>query len=274
MLNLLERHAASIERRLVVLAPPAERVPPFFQRVTADDSKRADWLRAVQQLRGSVYVADGAIQPQQLTADGRHTTPEDERAWHILTRDQAGLVTSCIWYLEHRNAQSIYDVRTRHCPLVRTKEWRDRIREAVASEMAAAKDSGVRFAEVGGWAVAPEHRCTGDGLILALAAFSLSLSLGGAIGLTTATVRHSSAVMLRRLGLAPLEVKGGTVPTYYDPAYQCDMELLRFDSRRPSPKYLGVVDLLRERLEVVNVFANLGPALQPRAVALEPSFAA
>src|SRR6188768_1313676 len=80
MLSLFERYAASIEQRLVVLAPPNLRVPEFFQRVTADSSERETLLTAVQKLRGSVYLADGAIQADQLTKDGRHVTPEDAGA--------------------------------------------------------------------------------------------------------------------------------------------------------------------------------------------------
>jgi hypothetical protein len=38
------------------------------------------------------------------------------------------------------------------------------------------------------------------------------------------------------------------VPSYYDPAYDCEMELLRFDSRRPNPKYAGVIERLRETM--------------------------
>jgi len=36
------------------------------------------------------------------------------------------------------------------------------------------------------------------------------------------------------------------------------MEILRFDSRRPNPKYLRLIDLLRERLSDVLVIAHGG----------------
>jgi hypothetical protein len=126
--------------------------------------------------------------------------------------------------------------------------------------MKAAKQSGIPFAEVGGGGgVAPEHRCSSDGLIHVFAMFGLSLALGGAIGLTTATVRHSSSAILRRMGMAPLTVGGATIPTYFDPSYQCDMELLRFDTRKPGKKYTQMVERLRDRLESVSVFANQEP---------------
>jgi hypothetical protein len=78
---------------------------------------------------------------------------------------------------------------------------------------------------------------------------------GGALGITTATVRHSSSTILRRLGGSHLAAAGQTVPAYFDPRYNCEMELLRFDSRRPSAKYSGCIDLLHRKLANVLVVA-------------------
>ena len=111
--------------------------------------------------------------------------------------------------------------------------------------------------------------------MLALAAYSLGRLFGGALGLTTATVRHSSSAILRRLGGSHLQANGTFVPPYYDPRYQCDMELLRFDSRRPNPRFARLVDLLKERLTNVRVVTALRPAAPVvPAMALEPLFAA
>src|SRR6186713_654060 len=153
MSNILERYAGSIERRLVLLAPVGARVPRLFRGAVADGDERSEILRAVQRLRGSVYLAEGAVQPHQLERDGRHVTREDDRAWHMVTRDGNGEITACSWYLEHPDAKSIFDVRARHCPLNKTGEWRHRLRAAIAAEMQAARRSGIPFAEVGGWAV-------------------------------------------------------------------------------------------------------------------------
>ena len=83
---------------------------------------------------------------------------------------------------------------------------------------------------------------------------------GGALGLTTATVRHCSSTILRRIGGRRLEVDGMVVPPYYDPRYKCEMELLRFDSRRPSAKYADMIDRLGEKLASVHVIAASDPA--------------
>jgi hypothetical protein len=99
-------------------------------------------------------------------------------------------------------------------------------------------------------------RGRGGARLLALAAYALGRSFGGALGLTTATVRHSSSRILRRLGGSLLEVAGALVPPYYDPRYACEMELLRFDSRRPCVKYGGLIDLLGRKLANVPVVVS------------------
>jgi hypothetical protein len=66
--------------------------------------------------------------------------------------------------------------------------------------------------------------------------------------MTTATFRHCSSVILQRLGGSRFEVDGITLPPYYDPRYKCMMEILRFDSREPNPKYDSLIDRLRDKL--------------------------
>ena len=85
---------------------------------------------------------------------------------------------------------------------------------------------------------------------------------GGALGVTTATVRHCSSRILRRLGGAQLEIDGTIVPPYYDPHYDCTMELLRFDSSRPNSRYARLVEALEAKLEEVEVFVNSQAAAQ------------
>lgn len=256
MLRLLERNIASVENRLVLVAPPHASLPDYFRNVTTDRARHEQLVREMQRLRGSVYLQDGAVQRHQLTTDGLHRTAEDERSWHLLMLNSQRKVSSCAWYMEHDEEAQFHDLRVRNCPLVRTDSWRQKLHVAIESELKRARDSGLRYAEVGGWAVAKESRCTSEGLLLALAAYSLGRIFGGALGLTTATVRHSSSTILKRLGGSFLEVGGSIVPAYYDPKYKCEMELLRFDSRRPSTKYAGQIELLGQKLANVTVIAS------------------
>jgi len=253
--KLLHRSVGAVNKRLVLLAPPEVSVPFSFENVDSDPRRYRTLLTDMQRLRGSIYLRDGAVDSNQLSADGLHQTPEDEKSWHLLMVDKAGRVDACVWYMEHAPTVPVDQLRVRKSPLASEPEWRDALWGAVETDLAKARQAGLGFAEVGGWAVAEHSRCGSEGLVLALAGYSLGRILGGAIGMTTATVRHCSSTILRRLGGTDLRVGDRKLPSYYDPRYKCQMELLRFDSRYPSPKYAGLVELLRENLGEVLVIA-------------------
>jgi hypothetical protein len=122
----------------------------------------------------------------------------------------------------------------------------------------------IGFGEVGGWAVAEDYRRTLEPLRIILATYALLELLGGCVGVATATSRHSSATMLRRIGLHSLQSDGVDLPPYYDPQYSCEMEVLRFDSRYPNPKYREWVDQLASYLIAAPVVcgAMAGKAIQ------------
>jgi hypothetical protein len=271
MLRLLERNIASIEQRLVLLAPRAEVIPQPFRNQRVNPHEHRALVREMQGLRGSIYLEDGAIRRHQLTTEGLHCTPEDERSWHLLMLNRQQRVSSCVWYMEHQQPQSIEELRVRHCPLRNNQDSREILHAAVEHELDRARKSNLRYVEVGGWAVSKDSRCSSEGLLLALAAYSMGRLFGGSLGLTTATVRHSSAMILRRLGGSYLETHGQRVAPYFDPKYRCEMELLRFDSRRPNPKYVDMIERLRERLANVAVIADGNCAFKDGS---EPLFAA
>ena len=264
MPGLLARTIESVESRLVLLAP-AEGAQARFGKTSPDVTSRDRLLREMQRLRGAMYVADGAIGPEALTRDGRHCTPEDDVSWHLLMTNAAREITACVWYREHEPDASIDQLRVRDCPLRRHSWWQDRVTRAVELDLARARRESLRYVEVGGWAVSKRTRGSGDGLILALGAYSLGRLLGGAIGLTTATVRHCSSHILWRLGGTPLEFDGAVVPPYYDPRYTCRMELLRFDSRYPRARYAGLVERLQAKLKQVAVFVDPAAAASEAA---------
>lgn len=276
MLKLLERNIAAIENRLLLVAPPLSDLTRAFRNVHVNSGFHQHLVEQVQSLRGEVYLHDGAIGPAQLT-DGRlHQTPEDAKSWHLITLNRQRGISACAWYLQHDNPTSLESLRVRHCPLAHADDHADRFHAAIESELARARRENLGYAEVGGWAVARESRCTSEGLLLALAAYSLGRMAGGALGLTTATVRHASSSILRRLGGSHLEASGNTVPSYFDPRYQCEMELLRFDSRRPQPKFAPLIESLSTRLrDVLVVAASPGSTSAGRLrIASEQSFAA
>ena len=280
MLKLLERTISSLDQRLVLLAPEQAAVPASFKHVSTDSWRHRSLLREMQKLRGGIYLSDGALGRDELTADGLHETAEDDKSWHLLMVDGRQEVTGCAWYLEHTNTTRVEDLRVRRCPLARVAESRDQLWKSVESELARARRENLRYAEVGGWAVSPRSRCTSEGLVLALAGYSLGRIRGGCLGITTATVRHCSSSILRRLGGRPLDDAGLTVPSYYDPRYKCEMEILRFDSRHPNSKFTGLIERLREKMATVQVIVRPAALVSleayaafgnPRAWALKPS---
>jgi hypothetical protein len=270
MLKLLERTVASLDQRLILLAPTAA-VPGFFQNVEHDPLRHLRLVREMQRLRGKVYLEDGALGREQLTPDGLHDTAEDHKSWHLLMVDKLSRVTGCAWYLEHPSSVGVDDLRVRQTPLARSAEWCGKLKKGVESELRRARREHLRYAEVGGWAVSETSRCTSEGLVLALAGYSLGRICGGCLGITTATVRHCSSSILRRLGGSPLAADGTPVPSYFDPRYGCEMEILRFDSRRPNPKFNDLIERLRERMASVSILAPSAIRTQTRRVFYEPA---
>ena len=256
MLKLLERAVASVDQRLVVLAPPDRALPDTFTACDFDASRHTTLLRDVQRLRGAVYLQDGAITDDQLTPDGVHETPEDQQAWHLVVLNAAGEPTACAWYREHRGGVQFGRLRLQQCPLAADPDWRDTLWHAVTRDITRAQQDGLSYAEVGGWAVAPESRRTPVPLLLALATYSLARLCGDALSITTATTRHASCEILSRIGGTELEFGGRVLPRYYDPRYQCEMQILRFDSRAPQRRYEGIVSRLEETLSDVTVVAR------------------
>lgn len=262
MLRALERSAASATERIVFLAPPSASGLESFPRVELDAERHASLLADVQRFRGGIYLKDGAIQTQQLTPDGRHRTPEDETAWHMVLVDEEARVDGCVLYREHEPGVTFDQLRVKNCPLAQDPAWRPRFLEAISSELQRARDEGLRYVEVGGWAVSEKSRRTAGSLALALAVYGFSRRGAGTLAMTTATFRHCSAKILKRLGGARFDTGTETLPPYYDPRYRCQMELLRFDSRRPNPQYEGLIARIEQTLDRVRVIARpLEPAM-------------
>jgi hypothetical protein len=244
------------QTQLVILSPARSPAPMVFRNIAVDSRRYDQMLAAMQRLRGQVYLRDGAIQADQLAPDRRHKLPVDEHSWHILLLDGGGQVGGCLRYLEEEIDSRFDELWIRQSALARCPVWGSKFRRAVEMQMTQARRKGIGFGDVGGWAVREDRRLTVDPLRLVLATCALFRLLGGCAGLATATVRHGSAGILRRIGLTPLAVDGLEIPSYYDPHYRCQMEALRFDSDFPSPKYAKAIDELRSRMEMTPVICR------------------
>lgn len=283
-MNLFSNYS---EHSQILLAPRQFAGTPDFGRHTADPRRHVDLLTAMQRFRGAVYLSEGAIRPSDLTADGRHRQPVDEESWHVLSVDRHDVVKGCSRYREYHESVRFDHLGVSRSELAHSEAWSGRLLKAVQHEISVARERGISLVEVGGWAVAEEARLGADALRLALSTFALARMLGGCIGLTTATVRHCSSTILRKLGGKSLNVDGQEIPRYFDTAYDCDMEILRFDSAEPNPRFAEILDRLTADLasgEVVSAGEPAAPTLswaaasesenRPRAIAdLMPAFA-
>jgi len=228
----------------VVLPPSKLAVPDIFRNVEVSTRRYDELFTAMQRFRGGVYVEDGAIQRGDLASDGRHRVSIDEDSWHVLSVDSRGRVVSCLRYLDETHASNFDDLWVKQAALSGCPKLGRRFRRAVEQRMDQARKMHVGFGEVGGWAVAEDHRWTLEPLRIILATYGLLELLGGCAGVATATFRHSSAMILRRIGLSTIGAGDQELQPYYDPHYRCQMEVLQFDSRQPNPKYLGWVQEL------------------------------
>jgi hypothetical protein len=244
---------------LVLLAPVNEAVGQFRGDLTVSREVHSHLIAETQRFRGRMYLADGAIQPQELDARGRHIQSADSRSWHLVMLNSMGLVIGCTRFRRHAGPVSWGQLSVRRAPIAESEEWGLKFRESVDAELAAAWRAGFSYVEVGGWALANEIRGTFWALKTVRAIYAWSQLLGGALAITTATERNESAGILRRLGGKPLACEGTELPAYYDHRYGCKMEVLRFDSREPNAKYQTMLDDLREQVATAPVFCAEPP---------------
>jgi hypothetical protein len=255
-MSLIHDTKEKLTTGVVLLAPDGHDAGPFRYRhsLTSYDA----FLAGAQRLRGEIYVRDGALSPTDLTDDGRYVQQADGKSWHLLVVDDKERVRGCIRYLVHSNDVRFSDLHAFHCSTFRSEPLGTRVRRAIQNHIDGARQLGFCYVEVGGWAMSEEIRCTTEVLKMVLMIYAFGRLKGGAYGLSTVTTRHHSSSILRRLGGVSLRDGGEELPAYHDADYKCEMELLTFDSTKPSSRYSGWID------DCYHVLSNL------RAIDREP----
>lgn len=235
-------------RSLILLAPSGACLKPFSGQITFSPRLHARLTTEMQRLRGRVYLDDGAIRESDLRSGGRHVSDLDSESWHLLTLSATGSVLGCTRFRQHRNTVSCNDLSVSRTPLAACPAWGPAFRASLNRELESAREAGFSYLEIGGWALAPEIRGTAEAFRSVLAIYALGSLQGGALAIGTATERNASSSILRRLGGKPLEWAGSALPRYYDANYRCGMEILKFDSRYPNPKYHAAIGELRTHI--------------------------
>jgi len=252
-----------------LLAPPQARFAGEFARTIHNEQLYDHYLASMQRLRGRVYLKDNAIKPYDLDRDGRFHMHSDEQSWHLLLVDDRNEVIGCAKYLVHSSHVPYHRLRISQSALAKDASWSDKVRKAVEGDLRRAREARLSYVEVGGWALAEEWRGTRAALEILVGSFALGQLWGGSLGSCTATVRHSSSSMLRRLGGSSFELEGEPLPSYDDPEYGCTMELLRFDYRTPAQRFLPLIDQLKGTLKKLSV---LTPAQDSVCIQLSTEF--
>jgi hypothetical protein len=234
--------------RFQLLAPPDTPCGGAFGRPTIDKQLYDQYLASVQRLRGRVYLKDGAIRESELDDDGRFCMPGDRRSWHFLLVDSAHHVIGGARYLVHSHSVGFDQLRLRHSALANDARWASKVRCAVEEDLTTAREKDFSYVEIGGWALAEEWRGTRAALEILVASYALAHLWGGCLGACAATARHGSSSILRRIGGSSFYCNGEPLPAYEDPQYNCQMELLRFDCRTPSKRFVPLIAQLRSKL--------------------------
>ncbi len=250
-----KRFSFDSSRKLVLLAPSAASIPFSFRQVESDPLTYGRLLRGMQKLRGSVYLEDGAVRPHELQ-HGAHCLPCDEHSWQILVLGSEGEVSGCARYREHSNEAAFSELGVSAAEIARCLIWGESVKSRVEHELALSRRLEMPYVELGGWALTEQLRGTTEALRMALATYALAQALGGGVGIATATHRNGSASILRRIGGLSLESRGQEIPTYFDPRYRCEMEVLRFYSWAPNLRYAKWIADLRAEIQSLPVVTN------------------
>jgi hypothetical protein len=232
----------------MILAPAGAKVPTSFEQQTVCNESYEMMLARMQVMRGRIALAEGAIQKDQLDCDKRFWMPQDKDSWHLLRLGSNGSVEGCIRILEHQDRPKFTSLRLSNSAIARSNNWSGKVRAAVESEVEQVSRRGARVVEPGFWALNESLRVGREAVSIALSVFAWSQLIGDRVAYVTATVRNDSCGMLRRLGGRGLEFNGEAVPRYFDPEYDCDMELLKFDMAGLNPRFETMMAPLRKML--------------------------
>jgi len=239
----------------MLLAPSAARIPASFNRKRVDYWRYRNLLHEMQRLRGRVYLQDGAITESSLT-DGRHQSPLDGSSWHLLVLNAQNRICGCARFHEHSGTPPLSELNTARCALARIPKWSGALLSALKAELALSTSLELPLVELGGWALDEEIRGTTEALRIALGTYAFWQMLGNAVCISTATRRHCASSILRRIGGHRLACGEIDLPVYYDPQYDCEMEVLKFYSWAPNPRYTPWIDEMKDELSQIAIVAR------------------
>ena len=211
-------------------------------RAAVSCASHAELMFGLQMLRGNVYREYAGI-AATLQPDGRHHHPLDEQSWHIILQDAEGEIVGCARYRPiHGGFEQLICSKA---AIALSPVTGPVFRSAFAQQVSDARRRGLHYGEASAWALSEKARCSTAAVNIALMSFALAEALGGGVGLTTASTRHHASLILRRLGGSSL---AGFAP-YYEPMFDCSIELLHFDISQLEPRYESKLAEMREEVQ-------------------------
>jgi hypothetical protein len=228
-----------------VLAPSRQEVPKSVTHDVLSGQEHSEVMFDLQKLRGHIYREYAGI-ASTLLPDGRHWHRLDNASWHIVLQDSNDKVIGCARY---RRISIFDELICSKAAVALSTETGPIFRTAFEQQVAGARKRGLHYGEASAWALSEQARCSTAAINIALMSFALAEWLGGGVGLTTASTRHHASSMLRRIGGEPL---AGFKP-YYEPMFDCDIELLQFDIDNLQPRYSVKLDDMRAQLRITPI---------------------
>lgn len=244
---------------MVILAPRRGEVPQSYLNISGDRSQYSRLLQQMQRLRGRIALQEGVVAKSALRSCGRYVMPGDEESWHLLRVRSDGTVAACARVLVHPHDVKFSRLRLASSSVARSGVWSPHVRDAVETELHHARLSGHTTIEPGGWVVDADLRGKFEAISLVIGAFALAQILGNCVGFMTATVKHGSSTILRRLGGRNLHAAGDPIPPFFEPDWGCDMELLRFDTTSLNPRFRATLAEARWQLKTAPLFSPGAP---------------
>jgi hypothetical protein len=241
--------------QLMILAPQGAGVSPSAVNLIRDKTMHASLLGEMQRFRGRVALREGAITASMLDSSGGHRMQGDEKSWHLLRVRNDGKIAGCARILVHPRDVTFSRLRIASSRAARCPVWARDVHDAVESELTRARLNGLAIIEPGGWVIDEDLRGSCEAVSIAIGAFAWAQILDDCIGFLTATAKHGSATILRRLGARNLQAHGQTIPGYFEPAWGCNAELLRFDTNSLNPRFEAALVSARGQLSTSPVFS-------------------
>lgn len=221
-------------------------------------------LEACQRLRGTCYLADGAIVAADLTSDGRFSRPQDQEALHFALLDPQASPIGTASYRLGTDLPNLDDLLLGQSPLFHHQATRERFARWSDSSRSADPRPRRTWFEAYGLAVAPRARHSRAVLVTLMAGWAVGRLAHEATALCLTTDRHDAAAIFLKLGHQPLLEGGTSIGPVFDHRYGCQMHLTWCSSSTVKP---GVKTLVEN---LVSALASQQPLIE--AALMPPSF--